>query len=65
MNLVNGAFSRAAQGARAAIANGWPVFLAGLALSSAGLYQAWPPLGLIWPGVVLMSIALFGGGRKA
>lgn len=72
MNKIQGVFTRVAQtltkaarGAQAAIIQGWPVFLLGLFLSSAGLYQAWPPLGLIWPGVVLMGIALFGGGHKA
>ena len=40
------------------------VFMAGLALFGAGLAWAWPPLGLIGPGVVLMAVAIIGGGRS-
>lgn len=37
------------------------VFAAGLVLFAGGLWLAWPPLGLIGPGAVLMAISLFGG----
>lgn len=39
------------------------VFVAGLALFAAGLSWAWPPLGPIGVGVVLMAVSLFGGGK--
>lgn len=32
---------------------------------SAGLFMAWPPLGLIGPGAVLMAAALFEGQRRS
>lgn len=40
------------------------VFLVGLVLFSAGLALAWPPLGLIGPGLVLMAAVWFDD-RKA
>ena len=60
MKKLLGILYTAAHGARLALANGWPIFALGLALSSVGLWQAWPPAGLIWPGLVLMAIVLFG-----
>lgn len=36
------------------------VFALGLIAFCAGLYMAWPPLGPIGGGVVLMAISLFG-----
>lgn len=39
------------------------VFTLGLVLFAAGLAWAWPPLGLIGPGAVLMAFTLFGGGK--
>lgn len=36
------------------------VFVLGMALFGAGLYMAWPPLGLIGPGVVLIAVGVFG-----
>lgn len=39
-------------------------FVFGLLLFGAGLFWAWPPLGLIGPGLVLMAIILLGGGDK-
>lgn len=38
------------------------VFLLGLGLFGAGLWLAWPPLGFIGPGAILMAISIFGGG---
>jgi len=39
--------------------DGW-VFVTGLVLFGAGLSWAWPPLGLIGAGLVLMAVSLFG-----
>jgi uncharacterized membrane protein YiaA len=36
------------------------VFLCGLILFGVGLWLAWPPLGLIGPGVVLMAVTVLG-----
>ena len=33
-------------------------FFLGLALFGAGLWMAWPPAGLIGPGLVLMAISI-------
>lgn len=35
-------------------------FMAGLALLSLGAFWAWPPAGLIAPGLVLLFVALAG-----
>lgn len=35
-------------------------FLIGLGLFAAGLWLAWPPAGLIGPGIVLMAISVLG-----
>lgn len=43
--------------------NGW-IFITGLVLFSAGLSWAWPPLGLIGAGVILMAGSLFGNAGK-
>lgn len=40
-------------------------FVAGLVLFGLGLGLAWPPLGLIGTGAILMAVSVFGGGRKA
>ena len=39
------------------------VFSVGLLLFSLGLALAWPPLGLIGPGAVLILISLFGNRK--
>lgn len=39
------------------------VFAVGLVLFGAGAYAAYPPAGLIGPGIILMAIALFGDKR--
>ena len=39
------------------------VFVFGLILFGAGLWMAWPPAGLIGPGLVLMAISVFGAGK--
>lgn len=39
-------------------------FVVGLILFGCGLSWAWPPLGLIGAGMVLMAASLFGGGHK-
>lgn len=39
--------------------DGW-VFITGLVLFGFGLSWAWPPLGLIGAGLVLMAVSLFG-----
>ncbi len=36
------------------------VFIAGLAVFAIGLSLAWPPLGLIGAGAVMMIVAAFG-----
>lgn len=38
--------------------------LAGLALTTAGAALAWPPLGLLVPGVALMAAAWLGARGK-
>jgi hypothetical protein len=38
-------------------------FAVGMVLFGIGLWLAWPPLGLIGPGAVLMGISLFGGQK--
>jgi len=40
------------------------VFLAGLLLFGAGLSWAWPPLGPIGAGLVLMAVSVFGGKKS-
>ena len=40
------------------------VFLLGLMVFSVGLSLAWPPLGLIGGGIVLMLITIINPGRK-
>lgn len=39
-------------------------FALGLALLAGGLYLIYPPAALVIPGLILMAISLFGGGRK-
>ncbi len=39
-------------------------FAAGLLLFCAGLGLAWPPLGLIGAGGMLMALSLFGGDES-
>jgi len=38
--------------------------LAGLGLTSWGLFLWWPPLAAIWPGLLLTALGLLGGARK-
>lgn len=69
MKLVGSAFSDAGMALRrwlawlAGAAELW-VFVAGLALFAVGLYQAWPPLGPIGAGLVLMAVAVIGGRHE-
>jgi hypothetical protein len=37
----------------------------GLGLLAGGFYWAWPPLGLIVPGAVLMLLGILGASRAA
>lgn len=39
-------------------------FVIGLALLSAGAFWAWPPAGLIAPGLVLLYVALAGDTER-
>lgn len=39
-------------------------FVLGLALLTAGIYLIYPPAALIVPGLILMSMSLFGGQKK-
>ena len=40
------------------------VFVFGLIISGIGFYLAWPPLGLIVPGLILVGVVVFGGYIK-